>query len=145
MDKKTEIKTELAGIVARKMEITRERLALKRIPFKERTEAQHNRMFWCWREGACLKEAIRVLQLAYAFVRGVPYWVQERSPRWDEKTRKGWARSVAGPAGATEEAVVAWMEAPVSPEDRAAFEAHLAHARAREHERRQARARAQAA
>lgn len=142
MKSKTEIKTELAGAVARKMEITRERLALKRVPFKVRTPQQHADMLRCWWRGSDAKEAARVLQLAYAFVRGLPYWWQERSTKADAE---GIAVAIAAAADVTAEEVLAWLKAPVSTEDRAAFEAHLARAREAELERRRARARARAA
>lgn len=75
---KIELKTELATTVAKKIDNTRERLALKRIPFKERTDQQHRVMLGCWDEGRVLKEQIRHVGLAYAFRRGRPYWVTER-------------------------------------------------------------------
>jgi hypothetical protein len=139
---KTEIKTSLASAVARKMELTRSRLALKRIPFAERSPEQHREMLRLGMDASVQKDAVRVLQLAYALVRGRPYWWQERSVR---RPAQAIVVAIAAEADVTAEEAIAWLQAPVSDDERRAFDLHLADARAREMDRKQARARARAA
>lgn len=137
MKTKNEIKTELANLVARKKELTRARLAIKRIPFSERPAEKHREMLSLGNEASIQKESIRICQLAYAFVRGRSYWSQERHTIHPAAI---YVRSIARETGASEVEVEAWLKAPVSDEERAAFEAHTARAReqARQRRRREA-------
>jgi hypothetical protein len=124
------------------MELTRSRLALKRIPFAERSPEQHREMLRLGMDASVQKDAVRVLQLAYALVRGRPYWWQERSAK---RPAQDIVVSIAAEADVTAEEAIAWLHAPVSDDERRAFDLHLADARARELDRKQARARARAA
>jgi hypothetical protein len=119
-------KTELAELVAKKVQNTQERLALKRIPFAQRTSQQHSEMLWRWSEGSILKEQIRHLGLAYAFLRGRRYWVTERF------TKDGpYATQIAFYAGVTVEEIEAWLAALPSQEELDAYAQHLTAARER--------------
>lgn len=122
MKTKIELKMELARLVARKMELTRARVALKRIPFKDRTPEQHAEMMHLWSECSIQKEQIRYTSLAYAFVRGKRYWHVER--RVHERHR-AWARGIANYAEADEASVKAWLSEEPSAEERAAWELRL--------------------
>lgn len=137
MRTKSEIKTELASFVARKMELTRGRLALKCIPFKERTAEQHREMLHLGSEASVQKEMIRHLQLAYAFVRGLPYWRQERRAK-----DTPYAPTIASYAGVEKDAIVAWLAAEPDASELAAHDANEAEARRKGIEARNARGRA---
>lgn len=121
---KTMLKVELKELVEKKIKNTQERLALKRIPFSERTTAQHNDMLWHWSEGSVLKENIRYIGLAYALVRGRRYWVTER---YTKKSVS--ARSLASIAGVSEEAAKAWLDERPTEEEQAAYARHLQEAK----------------
>lgn len=117
---KIELKTELATHVATKTANTRERLTLKRIPFKERTDQQHRVMLGCWDEGRHLKEMIRHCGLAYAFRRGRPYWVTERYCEDGPL-----ATLIANWADCTVEEIEAWLAEKPSAEEQAAWDEHV--------------------
>lgn len=123
---KSELKTELARLVACKVELTRSRVALKRIPFKDRTSAQHSEMMRLWGECSFQKEEIRYTALAYAFVRGVRYWHVERDVHEQHSAS---ARAIASHAGADEAAVKLWLADVPTPEERESWKAHLDAAR----------------
>lgn len=128
MKSKSEIKVELAAAVAAKKDATRARRAIKCIPMKERTAEQHTEMLRLWGEAGACKERVRGLQLAYAFVRGRPYWTQERHARRPLKKSLGYGW-LASAAGVSVEVIQEWVEAPVSAEALVAFEEHLLRAR----------------
>lgn len=115
---RNEIKAELLAAVALKVSETQQRLALKRIPFAQRTPEQHRAMLDHGRKARILKEQIRVVQLAYVLVRGRPYWTQERYTIHPAKPSAPWIAQVAG---ASKEEVLAWLEAPVDAAARACF------------------------
>jgi len=114
----TEIKGRLAEAVVKKKILTQQRLVLKRIPFKTRSGEEHTLMLALIGLGSDQKEAVRVLQLAYALVRGRAYWTQERRTRGSAKPL---ALAVSAAAGVPAEAALAWIEAPVDDMARAAF------------------------
>ncbi len=120
MKTKSELKTELKELVSKKVQNTQERLALKRIPFPERSSMQHSTMLWHWGEGSMLKERIRSLGLAYAFIRGRRYWETERFTK-----EAPYARNIALDAGVEEAAVQAWLKEKPSQEELVAYEQHL--------------------
>lgn len=126
MKSKSEVKVELGELVTQKIANTQERLALKRIPFPERTAQQHSTMLGCWGYGSELKEQIRGLGLAYAFVRGRRYWEVERFTKSAPS-----ASVVAYWADADEADVKAWLEAKPSEEELAAYVEHLQRAKER--------------
>lgn len=126
MKSKSEVKVELGELVTQKIANTQERLALKRIPFPERTAPQHTTMLGCWLTGRELKEQIRHAGLAYAFLRGRRYWETERF------TKEGpLATLIAANADVTAEEVLAWLEARPSEEELAAYTEHLQRAKER--------------
>lgn len=122
MKTKNELKMELARLVARKVELTRARVALKRIPFKDRTAEQHAEMMHLWSECSIQKEQIRYTALAYAFVRGRRYWHVERDVH---EQHRPWAKGIANYAEADEIAVKLWLAEEPTPEERASWAAHL--------------------
>ena len=119
---KIELKMELVRLVARKMELTRARVALKRIPFKDRTPEQHAEMMRLWSECSVQKEQIRYTSLAFAFVRGRRYWHAERSVH---EQHRPWARGIANYAEADEASVKLWLAEEPTAEERAAWKARL--------------------
>ena len=141
MKTKTEMKSELMGLVAKKIALTKERLAIKRKPFAERSSAEHQHMLGLWREGSTLKETIRNASLAYAFVRGRRRWDAERECGADNKPSY---HAVAFWADAPDEEVKAWIETSPENEEWLAFtrkvEEAKAKARTAREERRKARA-----
>jgi hypothetical protein len=137
---KIEIKEEMAAEVAKKVALTKDRLAIKRVPFSERSPESHQRMLWLGNEATCQKETCRFLQLAYAFVRGVPYWVQERYAK-----DLPYARTLAQYAGVEESEIQAWLDAPVDDEERASFEHYVEVMKAAARERKLSRVRARGA
>lgn len=120
MKTKIELKTELKARVTEKIDNTRERLALKRIPFKERTAQQHSHMLGCWGHGSLLKDQIREIGLAYAFVRGRRYWVTERYCE-DGPSAVG----IAYWADCTVEEIEAWLAEKPSAEEQASWDEHV--------------------
>lgn len=118
---KTDLKMELSSLVARKMELTRARVALKRIPYKDRTHEQHAQMMRLWNDCRIVKESIRFVTLAYAFVRGRRYWHVERRVH-----EAPWARGIAGVAEADEVAVKLWLAEQPTAEELASWSAHVA-------------------
>lgn len=122
MKTKIEMKSQMAEYVGRKMEITTERVAIKRVPFSERTEEAHRQLMWLWSEARSTKEDIRLTQLAYAFVRGRRYWEVERHCRDGNAPS---AFSIAHCCEAEKAEVEAWLKAPVPDEEVAAYQAHL--------------------
>jgi hypothetical protein len=126
MKSKNELKSELAVQVAAKIQNTHERRALKAVPFAVRTSEQHTMMLRKWWTNSDLKEAIRHLGLAYAFVRGRSYWVTERSCIDGPN-----AVVIASLADVTAEEVLAWLEVRPSQEELDAYEQHLATSRER--------------
>jgi len=118
-----QIKSRLAEAVAEKKRLTRERLALKRIPFKQRTAEQHSQMMRLIGDASCQKDEVRVVQLAYAYVRGRAYWTQERNSKLC--AAHGYASvRIAQLLPVQPADVLAWMMAPVDDLARAAFAAH---------------------
>lgn len=131
---KIEIKTELAGLVARKVELTESRLAIKRIPFKERTSEQHREMLCLGSDASDVKDLIRHVQLAYAFVRGMPYWKQERHAKDKPSVYR-----LAADAGVEREVIEAWLSATPDEVALAAHDAHETESKLRALEARRAR------
>lgn len=136
MKTKEQLKMYLAGQVACKKEMTQARLAIKRVPFKDRTPEAHCEMMRLRLDASTAKELVRVAQLAYAFACGRRYWEQER---YSIHPAAPFIKDIAATAGVEAQEIAEWMEAPVSPEERAAYEEHLARARAQQQERRRAR------
>lgn len=120
MKTKSELKAELKGLVSKKVQNTQERLAIKRIPFPERSSQQHGTMLWHWGEGSVLKERIRCLGLAYAFVRGRRYWEVERFTK-----ESPYARGIALDAGVEEDVIRSWLDEKPSAKELAAYAQHL--------------------
>lgn len=119
-------KFELGELVATKIKNTQDRLGIKRIPFAERTPAQQSAMLGHWSTGSVLKEQIRHLGLAYAFLRGRRYWEVERY------TKDGpFATMIAAEADVTAEEIQDWLEVRPSEEELAAFTEHLQRAKER--------------
>ncbi len=119
-------KARLAEAVAKKKSLTQQRMALKRIPFKTRSGEEHALMMALRGLASDQKEAVRVLQLAYAYARGRAFWTQER---------KGLTVVNGGTLGRLAvyiervlpvkgEDVLLWMRAPVDDMARVAFAAH---------------------
>lgn len=124
------IKSRLAEAVEEKKSLTRQRLVLKRIPFKDRTAEQHGQMMSLIGLASDQKDAVRALQLAYAFVRGRAYWTQERRCR-PGLSPENLAAEIARLLPVPTAEVQAWVEAPVDGLARAAFAAHEQVARER--------------
>src|SRR6185369_9063198 len=71
------LKKRLGEIVESKKSVTRKRLAYKAAtPVSD--PDRYGTLFRMWCEGSILKEEIRSVGLAYAFLRGRSYWVTER-------------------------------------------------------------------
>lgn len=135
---KENLKAELKATVAKKQANTRERVEYKRnTPVGEPHRESYLRGYW--NEGSCLKETLRLMQLAYGFVRGRRYWVCERFTK-EPPTSKTYIRAIAYYAQATDEEIAAWLNAEVSPEERQAFELHLEEAKAKARAKRAERA-----
>jgi len=124
------------------VELTRERVAIKRKPFSERTDAEHRCMMALWSDCRVQKESIRHAALAYAFVRGRRYWIVERE--CDDQNKPS-ATAIAFWADADVDSVKAWLGAPVSSEEAAAFAAAVEAARVRAQSAHEARRKAKAA
>lgn len=122
-DQIEQIKSDLAVAVEEKKQITRKRLALKQIRFKDRTAEQHREMLSLFGDAYDKKQQIRVLQLAYAYARGRAYWTQERHCA-SRPTPENLACEVARLLPVPTEEVQAWIMAPVDNLARAAFAAH---------------------
>ena len=118
-----QIKSRLAEAVAEKKRLTRERLALKRIPFKQRTTEQHSQMMRLIGDASDQKDNVRVVQLAYAYARGRAYWTQERNSKLCA-THGYVSGRIAQLLPVQPADVLAWMMAPVDDLARAAFAAH---------------------
>jgi len=132
-----EVKQALAIVVASKIEVTRQRMVIKRIPFAERTSEQQSQLaYWLRRASLNAKEAVRCQQLAYALVRGRAYWEQERTTRDPAKALAG---KIAEAAGCEKVEVEAWLAAEPSEAARAAFTDHIEVARAVARQRSQER------
>ena len=136
----TELKQELAGLVARKMELTRERVSYRKAtaPSLERG----NELWRMWRNCRRQKELIRYAALALAFVRGRPYWTVER--RCHEQHRPWWM-VIGRVAGADELSVKAWLAAKPTAEEAAAWQQHVEATREMERSAKEARRRARSA
>jgi hypothetical protein len=122
MKTKIEMKNQMAECVGRKKQITAERVEIKKVPFSQRAEEAHRQLMWLWSEARSAKEDIRLTQLAYAFVRGRRYWEVERHCRDGNAPS---AYSIAYSCGAEKADVEAWLKAPVTDEEVAAYQAHL--------------------
>jgi hypothetical protein len=122
-------KSELRKALIERIECKRKNTA-ERVAYKKATPvsdpSRYRTLCGFWNENAALKDQIRYLGLAYAFLRGRRYWVTERFTKDPPK-----AHSVAATLGdpSQEEAVKAWLEEKPSVEEVAAFEEHLAKAR----------------
>lgn len=115
------LKNRLAETVERKRENTRQRLAYKKAtPIEDPVRFSTLTRFWC--QGSSLKDEIRVIGLAYAFLRGRRYWVTERVV-----ARPADAHGIAWALGdsSREEEIEIWLAEEPSGEERSAFEAHL--------------------
>lgn len=139
------IKSRLAEAVAEKKKLTRERVALKRIPFKQRTTEQHSDMMRLIGVASDQKDAIRALQLAYAFARGRAYWTQERHRSAGQPSAENLASEIARLVPVTTADVLAWVLAPVDDLARVAFAAHEQQARELARAERAARSKVRAA
>ncbi len=143
MKTSNEVKQALAIAVAGKIEVTRQRVVIKRIPFAERTPEQQSQLAYGLRMASLnAKEAVRCQQLAYALVRGRTYWEQERATR---NPAKALASGVAEAAGCEKADVEAWLAAEPSEAARAAFAEHVEVARAVARQRAQERSQARRA
>lgn len=117
------IKSRLAEAVVEKKRLTRERIALKRIPFKQRTSEQHSDMMRLIGLASDQKDVVRALQLAYAFARGRAYWTQERNAKLGA-TQGYLAAEISRIVPVQPADILSWMMAPVDDLARAAFAAH---------------------
>lgn len=116
---KTEIKEALKAAVAQKRENTQKRLEFKRTtPTDEPGRFEKLSIFW--NTNSILKEDIRFLQLAYAFVRGRRYWECERETR-----DLPWEGRIAEYAGVSREEILAWLTAEITPEEWRSYRARL--------------------
>jgi len=121
------LKRALAETVERKRTNTRERIAYKKAtPVDESSRIGVLRSFWG--TNATLKEEIRALGLAYAFLRGRRYWVTERST--SSPMEASVVATALGDAARTEE-IAAWLAEKPGDEERLAFEAYVAAANAK--------------
>jgi hypothetical protein len=134
------LKKTLAATVERKQQNTRERVAYKKAHPVSDERSMMLRSYWS--TNSDLKEEIRSLGLAYAFLRGRRYWVTERTTKHPPV-----AAIVAGALGGPSftEAVQAWLDESPTPEEKLAFEQHLAVATAKAREENRARSAAAAA
>jgi hypothetical protein len=129
MKEKSRLKYELSEFVKTKVINTQERLALKRIPFSERSSEEHQTMLSKWSRNSDLKDDIRLIGLAYAFVRGCRYWETER-----------FAKEVPSIYGIScwaeveQDVVKAWLETKPSEEELASYAEHLRQAKERARE-----------
>lgn len=117
------IKGCLAEAVAKKKSLTQQRLVLKRIPFKQRSAEEHSLMMGLIGLASDQKDAIRALQLAYAYARGRAYWTQERHAKLGA-TQGYLAAEISRLIPVDPTAVLSWMMAPVDDLARVAFAAH---------------------
>lgn len=138
------LKKTLTATVERKQQNTRERVAYKKAnPSSGKYDDQReNCIRSYWKENADLKEEIRHQGLAYAFLRGRRYWVTERATKNPPD-----AGIVAGALGGPSftEAVQAWLDESPTPEEKLAFEQHLAAAAVKAREEYRARSAAKRA
>lgn len=124
MKEKSRLKYELGELVKSKVTNTQERLALKRIPFSERSPEEHSLMLSKWGRNSDLKEDIRLIGLAYAFVRGRRYWETERFTKEAPSVH-----GIAYWAEVEDDVVKAWLENKPSEEELAAYAEHLRQAK----------------
>lgn len=122
-DQIEQIKSDLAVAVEEKKQITRKRLALKQIRFKDRTAEQHREMLSLFGDAYDKKQEIRVLQLAYAYARGRAYWTQERHSVFGA-TSGTLAGEMSRILPVQAQELLLWIMAPVDDLARAAFAAH---------------------
>lgn len=134
------LKKTLAATVERKQQNTRERVAYKKAHPVSEERSDYLRGFW--RVNSELKEEIRYQGLAYAFLRGRRYWVTERTTK-----HLPVAAIVAGALGGPSftEAAQAWLDEKPTPEEKLAFEQHLAVVTAKAREENRARSAAKRA
>lgn len=119
----------LAEVVERKREATRVRLAYKRsTPVSEERSSKLREL---WGEAGVLKEEIRQVTLVYAFARGRRYWISERSTLHPIHPRDFFSSLTHYGVPATLEDAQAWIQAQPSPEEKAAYDAFLAAAKAK--------------
>jgi hypothetical protein len=127
MKTKTEMKAELASVVARKVEATKARMEYKRATDGKRG-SYDSRLCELWSDCRSAGEEARFAGLAYAFVRGRRYWVAERTCRSGNGPS---AYLIAKIADAPEADVKAWLAVKPSAEETAAWEAHVREAKER--------------
>lgn len=115
---KNELKNELKRLVARKMELTRERVAYKRsLVVGSKTSEQIGNLLGMWSDCSDQKALIRSTQLAYAFLLGRTYKQQEPSVR---ERNEPPLHTVARLCGRSLEELTAWAEGEVAVEAEAA-------------------------
>lgn len=115
------LKKTLAETVERKRENTRARVAYKKATPVE-DEMRLSNLMGYWRENNLLKDQIRSLGLAYAFLRGRRYWTTERVV-----VNPASALAVAEALGDTsrKEEIEAWLTEKPSEEEKLSFETYL--------------------
>jgi hypothetical protein len=101
------------------VETTKCRLAYKRStpPSAERGAT----LVSLWADCREAKEDVRYLQLAYALVRGRPYWQQERHCNLNNRPS---AYLLSQVVGCTKEEAKAWLDTPMPADECARFAEH---------------------
>ncbi len=121
-----ELKLSLYDHIQAKRAVSAEIRAARTKPVEERAK-----LFpFLWRDRREHKFDMRHIHLAMAFLRGMPYWYQEQNTNPCNKPSIKSIYSYLNDPYINEEAVKAWIEAPIPAQEKADFDAHIAFSKA---------------